>query len=308
MRPGIVTLLTDFGEGPYAAAMKGVILSAAPGAQVMDITHEVRPQDLMEGAFVLAAAAFEFPAGTVHAAVVDPGVGTARRVVIVEAGAQIFVAPDNGLLTLVLKKAEGGHCGEAPARTNGHGSSAEPFDVLKAMSVVEWLAACPPCPYNATYLRAWQVTNENYFRHPVSATFHGRDIIAPVAGAIAAGERLEAFGPEIPIESLAGLIIPEPDQTPGGVLGEVIFVDRFGNLVTNIEAAVIEPLGPADELDFTCGGVTIRGLKRTYGDGAQGEILAIVGSFGHLEVAISGGNAQKSMSLGLGAGIMVRRR
>ena len=264
MRPGIVTLLTDFGEGPYAAAMKGVILSAAPAAQVVDIAHEIRPQDVMEAAFVLAAAAFEFPAGTVHAAVVDPGVGTARRIVIVEAGGQVFVAPDNGLLTLVLKRA---------------GRS-----------------------------KAWAVTNENYFRHPVSATFHGRDIIAPVAGAIAAGERLEAFGPEIPIESLAGLIIPEPDQTPGGVLGEVIFVDRFGNLVTNIEAAVIEPLGPADELDFTCGGVTIRGLKRTYGDGAQGEILAIVGSFGHLEVAISGGNAQKSMSLGLGAGIMVRRR
>ena len=262
-RPGIVTLITDFGAGPYVGAMKGVILATAPGTTIVDISHEISPQEIIEAAFVLAQCAFDFPPGTVHLAVVDPGVGTSRRIILAEANGEIFLAPDNGLLTLALAKG-----GKA---------------------------------------RAWSVENPNFFRHPVRATFHGRDIFAPVAGAIAAGEKPDAFGPEIPAAEVRRLKIAHPRKTAGGIAGEVIFVDRFGNLVTNITASTIGRLASPGRLTVACAGRKISGLKRTYADAAAGDLAALIGSFGLLEIAVANGSAADFLGGRTGEKVTVRR-
>jgi len=186
----IVTLLTDFGTADYfVGAMKGALLSVNPRAQVVDITHEIPPQDIEAGAFTLLAAFEAFPAGTVHVAVVDPGVGSMRRAVVVEGGGHIFVGPDNGVF---------GHVYERVA----------PF-------------------------RVFHVTNEKYFRPRVSETFHGRDVFAPVAGALAGGVRAEELGPSV--EDFVRLPFARPSRdAEGALVASIIHVDRFGNCVTNI--------------------------------------------------------------------------
>jgi len=250
----IVTLLTDFGQGPYVAQMKAVILSDAPHVRIVDIFHDVAPQNITEAAFILAAAAPAFPPGAVHCAVVDPGVGTSRRIVLVEADARVFLAPDNGLLTLVLEK--------------------------------------------ASPVSAWSVENENYFRRPVSPTFNGRDVFAPVAAAICAGENPRAFGPEIAADSIVRLSIPKPRRTPAGLDGEVVFVDRFGNLVTNLDTDALEALGDPSRLSVSCAETTVRGILTAYADAAPGAIVALVGSSGYLEIALVNGSAATSLSAG----------
>src|SRR5687768_15648786 len=188
MRP-LITLTTDFGNGsPYVAQVKGAILSVGREVDLVDITHGVAPQNVREGAVVLADATPRFPAGTIHVAVVDPGVGTKRRLVYAEISQQRYLAPDNGLLTLLARR---------------------------------W----PPT-------RILSLENRRYWAPQPSSTFHGRDILAPVAAHLACGIDPADLGP--PTDSLLLLDVPDPIRAPGSVCGEVQYVDSFGNLITNI--------------------------------------------------------------------------
>lgn len=259
----IITLLTDFGvQDEYAGVLKGVILGINPAATIVDITHGIAPQDVTGAAFTLQAAFHYFPRQTVHVAVVDPGVGTQRRIVAVCCVGHIFVAPDNGLLGPVL-------------------SAAEP----DAVHVVE---------------------NEKLFRHPVSRTFHGRDVFAPVAAHLSMGMPLMSVGPPVDTEQLTVLNISGPRMDRSGVLiGEVISVDRFGNLVTNISAGDLRPLGTA-KIGIYIGKHFVHGLADTYDQGRKNEPLAIIGSRDCLEIAVNGGSAAKLLNVRKGQKVRVK--
>ena len=242
---GLVALLTDFGARDwYVAALKGVILSRAPRARLVDITHEIPPQDIVAGGFTLAAAAPCFPAGTVFLAVVDPGVGTSRALLAACADGRWFVGPDNGLLAPILARA-------------------------RSRTVVT-------------------LTNRRYWGPSISRTFHGRDIMAPVAAYLARGGALRRLGP---VRSrTAPLPIPSAHARGGVVTGAVAHIDRFGNLITNLEAA--RWLGPHPE-----GRVRLRYRGRrvavvsSYADGRPGRLVAVVGSLGFVELAVPLGSA-----------------
>lgn len=257
MQPsGILTFLTDFGTADaYAAAMKGVALSHAPQLQLVDITHEVPPQDLARGAYVLSEAAPWFPPGTVHVAVVDPGVGTARRALIAVLDEQVIVAPDNGLISRLYHGAE---------RREVYELSRSDLGLLHR-----------------------------------SMTFHGRDLFAPVGALLAAGKlRPEECGP--PMEP--ALAAEAGPRRVGAVLwGEVITADRFGNLITNIEA---EHLGSAPMVRI--GGRPVDAFVRTYGEAHAGALVALVGSGGLVEVAVVEGSAAEKLVLGVGAAVELR--
>jgi S-adenosylmethionine hydrolase len=255
--PAIVTLTTDFGaRDPYAAAVKGVLLSRCAGLRVVDLTHEIAPQDVTEGAFFIAQAAPWFPAGTVHLAVVDPGVGTSRRPLAVRAGGHFFVLPDNGLIELVLR--------------------ALPLDQARVIDMDR--------------------------DRGTSATFHGRDVFAPAAAALACGAPLSDIGPAA--GRLARLAFPRPALRADRVEGEIVHVDRFGNLVSNIDRAA---LGGAPCSGVQIGGRALGAPLHTYGDAAAGELLALWNSAGLLEVAAREASAAATLGLGRGAGITARR-
>ncbi len=228
MKPAIITLLTDFGTQDYfVAAMKGVILSANPNARIVDITHEIPPQDIQAGAFNLLAVYRNFPAGTIHAGVVDPGVGSERRAIIIECAEQFFVGPDNGLFSFVVQR-------EGKCRTH-------------------------------------QVTNEKFFRHPVSNTFHGRDIFAPVAAALSNGTEPGEFGPLI--DTIVELESLRPRQsTDGRIEGAIIHIDRFGNCITNFTR---EHLGSdnADALQININGRQITSYRQFFSQAAAVEVI-----------------------------------
>ena len=192
----IVTITTDFGViDPYVGVMKGVMLSIEPGLTIVDITNEIEPQNIMQAAYVVSASFEYFPKGTAHLCVVDPGVGSERRPIIVEAGGHYFIGPDNGVFTEALRKHSG-----AVAR---------------------------------------QITNTDKHLPRVSSTFHGRDIFAPVAARLARGEPAESFGPVI--NSVSMLDLPwETRPAPNMLMGEVIYIDRFGNAVTNLTRSLVE--------------------------------------------------------------------
>jgi len=262
MRPPILTLTTDFGrDGPYVAAMKGVVLGLAPDAQMIDVSHAIAPQNVLEGAFVLANIVDAFPAGTVHLAVVDPGVGTARRLVAVSVAEQWFVAPDNGLL--------GGVTQGRPV-----------FGI-------------------------WEITNPALRRPRVSMTFHGRDILAPAAAHLLLGRDPDELGPRLSkIISLANF---EPRFDDHAIVGEVIFRDAFGNLITNIHASRL-PDDPPESWTIEMNGETIRGLARTYGDRPPGSLVALAGSSGWIEVAVVNGDAGRTLIAGPGTTIWLHRK
>lgn len=262
MRPGILTLTTDFGaDGPYVAAMKGVVLGLAPGTQLVDVSHAVAPQNILEGAFVLAGILDAFPAGTVHLAVVDPGVGTERRLVAASVADQWFVAPDNGLL--------GG--------------------VIRGRQVAG----------------IWEITNPEIRRSWVSATFHGRDILAPAAAHLLLGRDPEEFGPRR--TKVITLTNFEPRTDESGIVGEVIFRDAFGNLITNVSASRLAGVEP-DAWAVEIAGETIDGLSRTYGDRPAGSLVALAGSSGWIEVAVVNGDAGRALTAGPGTTVWFRRR
>ena len=265
MPSGLITLLSDFGtRDEYVACLKGVILGLNPGARLVDLSHEVPPQDIQSGAFILAAAAPYFPAGTIHLAVVDPGVGAGRRALAARGRGQFWVGPDNGLFHLILA---------------GRGD----FELVS-------------------------LENPAYFLPQVSATFHGRDIFAPVAAHLSLGVALAQLGPALtdPVR----LPWPEPAVTALALRGEIIRVDRFGNLVSNVTAGVFQAWRQGRDFHLKVGPLTLTltHLRPTYGEAAAGEMLALIGSHGYLEIACAGGSAAASLQAGPGLPLEIRRK
>lgn len=260
---GVITITTDFGhQGPFVGVMKGCMLARFPEARIVDLTHEIVVHWPAEAGFWLARAHGYFPPGTVHVAVVDPGVGTSRGILAVRAGGHFFVAPDNGLLAPIVSRA----------------SDASIVSVTGAQ-----LARIG-------------------VHHP-SATFHGRDIFAPLAAEIAAGRcQPESLGERV--RTLVPSWVDEPAVEAGSVSGVVISIDHFGNLITNIDAPLIErfrlPLVHAGNHSFP--------LLRTYGDTRPGEYLALVNSFGVVEIARAENSAAEGLGLSRGAPVVVRDR
>jgi S-adenosylmethionine hydrolase len=257
----VITLTTDFGTGsPYVAAMKGVILSINPWVTVVDITHDIRPQDIRQGALVLDDVTGRFPPESVHVAVVDPGVGSDRAILYAKIGHRHFVAPDNGLLSRVARR-------------------------------------IPPS-------KIVQVSNPEYWLQPVSATFHGRDVMAPVAARLCSGLDPDKLGP--PLESLVMLPWPECKVSAGTIEGEILDVDRFGNLISNIEADVLAQVPREGRVRVRLGEHEAEGICSTYADHPQAALVALVGSTGRLELAIVGGSGAKTTGARVGDPVIVR--
>jgi S-adenosylmethionine hydrolase len=274
MPPPIITLTTDFGlSDPYVAALKGVILSVNPQATIVDICHDIRPQRIEQAAFVLASAWPYFPPGAIHVAVVDPGVGTGRRAVALATGAGTFLGPDNGVLSAALPDEARAHLSEA--------ASGGPSPV--------------PVPPGTV---AHELTDPRFQRSPVSATFHGRDIFAPVAAHLSLGLTLPELGP--PLASMLTLPPFRAALQPDGSLSSrVLHIDRFGNLITDVRQEDL----PAGPIVVEVAGRRIEGLRPTYGPGQ--DLIAYIGSSGYLEIALVGSNASHTLGVGIGTPILV---
>ena len=267
----IITLTTDFGyDDAYVAAVKGAILNINPEATIVDVSHSIRPQDILHGAFILNAAYRYFPKQTVHVAVVDPGVGSERRAIILKTPSAIFVAPDNGILSYIID---------------------DVFSV-DGRSVIEQTHGLTELVFKKG-LEAAAITDPRFWRHPVSPTFHGRDIFAPVAAGLSLGISPYEFGEKI--NSLHVLPIAKPSVDPdGNVVGQVLHVDRFGNLITNITSSNMS----GKNITIEVGTRRIQGMTDYY---AQGEgMMAVVGSSGYLEISLRDGNACDFLEIGVG--------
>jgi S-adenosylmethionine hydrolase len=253
----IITLTTDFGyDDAYVAAVKGAILSVNPEANIIDISHSIKPQNILQAAFILSVAYRYFPKQTIHTAIVDPGVGSERQGIILKTPSAFFVAPDNGILSYIIDDL-------FPIESR---SSTEQSADLKEIVFKKGLEAAA-------------ITDPRFWRHPVSSTFHGRDIFAPVAASLSLGISLYEFGEKI--NSLHVLPIPKPSLDPeGNLVGRVLHVDRFGNLITNIKSNDL----PGKDVMIEVAGYCIQGISDYY---AQKEgVMAIVGSSGYLEVSL----------------------
>jgi S-adenosylmethionine hydrolase len=258
----VVALLTDFGlHDHYAGTMKAVVLSICPDVTLVDITHSIPPHDVLTAALELAASYKYFPVGTIFLVVVDPGVGSTRRGIVADTGDYRFVAPDNGVLTAVVR--------ETPAR------------------------------------RVFEMTERRYARPTVSRTFEGRDRFAPAAGWLAKGVDLSTFGR--PAGQIQQLRIPIPAVSNGVLTGEVLRVDRFGNLVTNIDRKLFEQFAHGGSIEIAADTHRIARMVGTYAEAAAGELCALFGSTDHLEVAVSGGSARDQLDLGRGAAVTIMK-
>ena len=239
----VITLLTDYGlRDSYVAEVKAVLLSQAPAAVLVDVTHEVPAGDVRAGQYLLARAWHRFPAGTVHVAIVDPGVGTARRALAGAVAGHGFVGPDNGLLSSLPDTAR-------------------------------WVTL--PVPADA------------------AATFHGRDVFAPAAARLANGEHLERLGP--PATDVNRSPLPAPRFDGAAWVGEVVYADRFGTLITNLPGDAVEP-----GVRLVVGDRDVGTLRRTFGDVAPGHLVAFVGSGGTIEIAVRNGSAVRLLGAGVG--------
>jgi S-adenosylmethionine hydrolase len=293
----IITLTTDFGQADgYVGTMKGVILARAPQARLVDLSHEIAPQDVLAGAFVLARAYRYFPPETIHVAVVDPGVGTNRRAVLLETAQGRFVGPDNGLFSLALR--------ETVALATGWVGS--PADVPALWHPGFDLAAALESATAERLPRAYALTNADYWLEGPGATFHGRDIFAPVAAHLAAGELPERLGTPIPLASLVLLPNLTPTLRADTIEGRVIAVDRFGNLITTIAAGLLRALGPLETLEVRLGALRLVGVQSAYGAVPAGEPLALINSAGLLEIAVTNGSAAQTLQAGVGAAVYCR--
>jgi S-adenosylmethionine hydrolase len=260
----IITLLTDFGQqDPFVGIMKGVILGLCPSAVLVDLSHDTAAFDVLGGSFLLQSAVPFFPAGTIHVAVVDPGVGGPRRPILAHIDDQLFVAPDNGLLSYPM-----------------------------AQGTIQAVRA---------------ITARQYLLQPVSATFHGRDVFAPVAGHLARGVPPEQFGPEI--RDAVRLPIPQPRSHVAGFLsGQVIRIDRFGNCITNIARQDIEAFARGTGgIRILLNGRTVGGLVRFFGEAGPGGRGAIIGSAGYLELFADQGNLAREWGVAPGATVQLER-
>jgi S-adenosylmethionine hydrolase len=268
----IITLTTDFGLADgYVAAMKGVVLGINPEARLVDICHSVRPQNVSQAAFVLSTVYEFFPRRTIHLVVVDPGVGTGRRAIILRTPKADFVAPDNGVLSYVIQQ------------SSGQPVDSHQFELGPGLEAVA-------------------ITNSQFWRSPVSATFHGRDIFAPVAAHLSLGLPLADFGESI--ASLVVLPLPHPYQTPDGALvGHVQHIDNFGNLITNIRGGDLPQ--PAQAMTIGVSNQIIYGLSGTYGTGEG--LMALIGSSGYLEISLKEGDASNFLKAEVGAEVKIKK-
>jgi S-adenosylmethionine hydrolase len=270
-RQPVITLTTDFGlADPYVAAMKGVILSLNPQAVIVDVSHAVRPQRIEHGAFLLETSLSYFPPGSIHIAVVDPGVGTRRRAIAVRTPSATFLGPDNGVLSPALPDDIRCQVGEASGRLHlPEGSSGV------------------------------TLTDASYHRQPVSDTFHGRDIFAPAAAHLSLGIPLSDLGK--PVEDVVALPPFRARREPDGSWnGRIVHVDAFGNLITDVRGEDLASTRITVELKDR----QIAGLQRTYASGQ--DLTALVGSAGFLEIALSGGSAAAETAVDIGEPVVVR--
>lgn len=260
METKLITLTTDFGyKDPFVGVMKGVILGINPAARIVDLTHGVAAQDIRGGALALAYSAGYFPAGTIHVMVVDPGVGTERRPILIETEENLFVGPDNGVLSLALEGRRVTH-------------------------VIE-------------------LADETYHLKPKSATFHGRDVFAPAAAHLSLGVPPRAFGPER--EGYARLEWPEPMRAEDEIKGEVIYIDNFGNLITNVRERDLNSL-PRERIAVSLADLTIRGLTPNYASAPPEGYAALINSWGLLEICCFNGHADQRSGADIGDPVHVR--
>lgn len=294
----IVTLTTDFGNlDPYVGIMKGVILGLNPRARLVDLTHGVTPQQVRQASFLLGTSFRYFPPGTIHLAVVDPGVGGSRRALALQAGGYYFVAPDNGILShalaaLGLRRARPV---DSPAPVEARHASPAPGSGTQVDS--------PALTRLKKGIRAVSLTEPRFWLHPVSATFHGRDVFAPVAAHLSRGVPLEDLGEQVS-SILLYPVSGARRHRDGTILGQVVHVDRFGNLVTDIREEDI----PGGHLTVAIAGRVIRGLSPSYSSARAGDgpaLLAIIGSTGCLEVSVRNGSAQEVLGVGVGEPVVV---
>jgi S-adenosylmethionine hydrolase len=256
----LITLTTDFGAGsPYVAAMKGAILQVNPAVQLLDLSHRLPPQDLRACSFFLRTAIPYFPAGPLHVIVVDPGVGTDRSLLYIEAGPHRLLAPDNGCWTELASTVQGS---------------------LKLITLAE----------------------RRFWRAAVSATFHGRDILAPVAGHLSLGVKPEQLGP--PAKQWVELKLPEHRSNDSLIEGEILFIDEFGNLLTNIPADVYQNCRSRIK-EVLVGGEAVGIQALTYGEAPSGELIILVSSSGMMEIAQVQGSAARRLGAGVGMPIHI---
>jgi hypothetical protein len=271
----VITLTTDFGvDDAYVATMKGVILSINPEANIVDITHSIEPQNIRQAAFILDYSYRYFPKKTVHVAIVDPGVGSERRGIVLKTPSALFVAPDNGVLSYVIN--------ELSSNEDLTVQYSKDQDLVTLGNGFEAIA----------------ITEPRFWRHPVSTTFHGRDIFAPVAAALSLDISPYELGEKI--TSLQIFPIPKPFvDYQGNLAGNVLYVDHFGNLITNIKKSDL----PGKDILIEAAGHSIQGITNYYAEGEG--LMAIIGSSGYLEISLKNGNAADFLNIGIGDEIKV---
>jgi len=257
----IITLTTDFGlADEYVGVMKGVILARAPAATIVDLCHGVERQDVMGAALLIKSAYAFFPKGTIHIVVVDPGVGSARRLMVLLADGHIFLAPDNGVLSQLL--------------------------------------------HPDTGAAAYEIQCENNYLSPLSSTFHGRDILAPVAAGLAAGLDPAATGPRLDLRELQKIAVEKPhiDAGQGKITGKITYRDHFGNLQTNIGEKSLQGIWDkrGRSIKITVKEKVISGIRDSYAAAAPGDLLAIINSRGFVEIAANQGDAAAILGAGPG--------
>jgi len=258
----IITLTTDYGTNDHlVGVLKGVILKIQPDAQIVDINHSVLPYDVLDGALSIGSAYRYFPGRTVHVVVVDPGVGTPRKPIIVAANNQYFVGPDNGVMSVIYAR--------------------------ETDAIVR------------------RVTAEHYFQRPISPTFHGRDIFAPVAAWLTKNWQLESFGETI--SDYAQFAVPKPKAQTGGLKGAILRVDRFGNLMTNFTLEDLpEPMRNPGAIQMTVAGKPVKQFVETFAQGAANEPVAVLGSSGYIEIACNKGDAARTLGATRGAEVLLK--
>ncbi len=261
MANSIITLTTDFGTNDHlVGTLKGVILNINPDATIVDITHHVTPYDLLEGALAIGSAYHYFPPRTIHMVIVDPGVGTERRPLLVRGETHYFIAPDNGVLSMV-------------------------YDREPRVSV-------------------YKLTAEHYFLHPVSQTFHGRDVFAPVAGWLSKAFQPASMGDEI--TDFKRFSLPKPKSEDGCVKGVVLRIDHFGNLVTNLTPGDFpEGIAKPGAVQLRVNDREVNRLVENFAQGEPGEAVAIVGSNGYIEITVNKGNAARLLGTGRGVPVIL---
>ena len=274
-----ITLTTDFGfTDACVAAMKGVILDINPEARLVDICHSIKPQNVAQAAFILSTAYRYFPKKTIHLVVVDPGVGTERRAIILRTQQGSFVAPDNGVLSYVIQQS------------------------LVELVVKKGRLSLKGGIKPGESIEVVHITNPRFWKSPVSPTFHGRDIFAPVAAALSLGFQPIEFGePQTSVEMLP---MPRPERrADGSLVGHILHIDNFGNLITDIRRDDLPPAEQIGNIDV-CNRL-ISGLVRTYAEGSG--LIALIGSSGYLEVSLKGGNAASLLDAKIGDEVRLRQ-